>query len=231
MTAWVGGIVTDLGDEITGEPIELAFHPDQPRGPDGRWIRAGMSGMGSGGMHAAPGGHVHTGGGVVHMPEHFSPPPDDFMERQRATRRQLVAASQKRILDALTQSPDSMDDHQIYTASQVIGALTPHDYNEIRAKTREVVPQHIAQHVDDKINTGLKELAKSLQGEQNQDARKKLIGGLALVLGALALSFITAGLGAPAGIAALIGILPELGKEYKDFLVDRKKESLVERAS
>jgi hypothetical protein len=209
---WVGGDVTDLGNEVPGDVIDLAFHPDQPRGPDGRWIgRGGWAG----------------GAGISHMPESFAPPPDDFMERQRATRRQLVAASQRRILEALTASPDKMDDQQIYAASQVIGQLAPHDYAEIRRRTKEVVPAHIADHVDAKVAA----LAKDLQGEQNQDARKKLIGGLALVLGALALSFITAGLGVPVGIAALIGILPELGKEYKDFLVDRKKASLVERAS
>jgi hypothetical protein len=207
-TAWVGGGVVDLGNEVTGEPIDLAFNPLQPRGPDGKWTRSG-GGMASG---------IRT---------QFSPPPDDFMERQRATRAELVRASQQRIIAALTADPSKMSDEQIHAAAQVIERLAPHDYDQVRARTHEVVPPHIADHVDQRLAA----LAKDLQHEQNQDARKKLIGGLTLVLGALALSFLAAGLGVPVGIAALIGILPEIGKEYKDFLVDRKKESLIERAS
>ena len=208
----------DFGNEV----FDLAFHPDQPRGRDGRWI---STGMGSGGAHAAPSGHVHSGAGVVHMPEHFSPPPDDFMERQRATRRQLVAASQRRILDALTMSPDLMNDEQIVRASRVIENLTPHDYEEIRSKAKKVVPAHIADHVNDELAKGF----KALQNEDNHDAKRVLIGHLALIIGALAVSFITAGLGAPAAVAALAGLTLPILNEFHDYTLNHKKEPLVNR--
>jgi hypothetical protein len=112
-------------------------------------------------------------------------------------------------------------------AAQIIASLTPHDYATIRAATSQVVPQHIAKHVTNRVA----DLAEKIKGEGNHDARTKLLTHLAVILGALALSFLTAGLGVPAGIAAMIGISPALVQEYRDFRTDRKGEALVAHVS
>jgi hypothetical protein len=202
------GDVADFGDEVPGHAIELAFHSDQPRGPDGKWIKASSIGA-VGPLHPEP-------------PDH-----DSFDARQRAARAELLGDAQKRIMAALTADPSQMTDAQLYTASRVISSLTPHDYSDIRERTHRIVPHHIANHVTNEISDSL----AKLQNDDNHDARSKLIGHVALILGALAVSFITAGLGAPVAIATLAGLVLPVANEVHDFRLDFKKDRLVQRAS
>lgn len=128
---------------------------------------------------------------------------------------------------ALNTPPEQMNDEQINIATQVLSSLTPHDYNDIRAATTKVVPEHIARHVTNRVA----DLADGIQTEGNAAVKKKLITHLAVILGALGLSFLTAGLGAPVGIAALIGIVPPLAQEYRDYKAEHADKPLIAHAS
>lgn len=214
---WYGTDVTDFGDEL----IDLAhvhFNPDQPRDPHtGRWIKGGTEVTVAAVRQAV-------------KPEweyHGALKPKPFARQNRATRDALLAFSQKRIMDALTTPPSQMNDHQLKVATRIITSLTPDDYHQIQKATKEVVPTHIVRHVTNRVA----DLAKGIMHEQNDVARKKLITHLSVILAALAVSFVTAGLGAPAGLAALIGIFPYLSQEYKDFRTERKDVPLITHAS
>lgn len=215
----------ELAGSLLGQAgvIELRYNPLEPRDDHGRWTK-GSSAVSEAAslIREAAGASAKPGDGSF-----GSPPDDPFMQRQRATRDMLVKDAQRRIQWALNTPPEHMSDAEVSIAAQVLASLTPHDYQQIRDATQKVVPHHIARHVTNRVA----DLADAIKNETNDDTKQHLITHLAVIAGALALSFITAGLGAPAGIAALIGLVPPLAQEYRDYKVDHKKHPLMGRAS
>lgn len=146
------------------------------------------------------------------------PEPDETI-RQQTAQQMLLAFTQKKILGALTDPPADMNPNQLKMATRIIDNITGVQVDNLAVDAGTVVPKQVAEHARNRIQA----LMEAIKIEGNSDAKKTLIVHLSMILGALGLTALSAGLGVPAGIAAIITTLPSMMQELSDFRNDYKR--------
>jgi hypothetical protein len=193
------------------------------RGPHGQFV-AGAGGPRASSLHGKAAraqwraAHPDRVSPTIHkldqldLPSQVSPEAGEET-KQAATRRALLAFTQKQLQAAIDTPVQQMDDHQLAVAIRVITSLTDHHVARLNENLAKVVTPPVADHVKRHLDG----LRRELNRETQKDAKHALIFHVAMLLGAVGISLAAGGLGVPAGIVAIIAVAPGIAQELRDW--------------
>ena len=163
---------------------------------------------------------------ALNLPSQVSPEPGEDV-KQAATRRALLAFTQKQLQDAINTPVQQMDDHQLEVSTRVITSLTDHKVDMLNQQLAKVVTAPVADHV----KRHLEGLRQELNRETAEDGKKALIFHIAAILAAVGISLLAGGLGLPAGIAAIVAVSPAIAQEFRDWKASQQTIGDKEKVS